>query len=673
MMAKIHTLVLAMSGMLTSSLLSTYDAWKAKQIQAWQESKKESFAAQVADLAAIAEKNIESYEYALSGKWEGQECLYNKDGFLKALLEISKQEVLNAYNYLRELLHVPLTTEPQEIDRQWLYDVSIIARHYNMINLRGWYFPTLSQSQLIQQAQETLGVKEIILPAAIFNIFDGESIFAVNNYYILTLGQLPDLHERLFVLYHELAHVIFKDSLAKTYARDSDNDIPQEFFEDPLMQHVADQVLVYTQRGIQALDNDTALGQELHRIMAHHNTFWDTSQLSDKVYRYLLFHKTIEARADLFAFQKLYEQRKLETILHIINRWVTSGYRVIEDEDEHPSDIERAFYTLGFLVDKGVDVNKAFQEWQVHGTCGNTLVTCPSFFSAESKGTADFQKAYDDWSKTHQGYEYWKQVVLAQWLTEQITSLDHKVEYLAELVKRCVRNLKELPSYPIYQQEALYSYNFLRELLQLPLADSFAEIDHAWLDAQSYTFWKNSMQTLFDTSLPTLEVQIIPLIGELHSTLIQYRRFPKAPEHQEKALYAYNFLQGMLGRDLVTSFNDIDHVWIQEQTYTSFKALVKQEWSNQGIIRLIDQVNDIIERRLKLWVHRSEKIVQENSISRGRVLLNCKLLKELVPALPEIHSWQEINSDFYDTVRSLAAAQESTPYVQMDTPTFIHS
>jgi hypothetical protein len=665
MMIKMHILALAMSGMLTSSLLSTYETWKAKQIQAWQDNKKESFAAQVTDLAEKAIENIENYHNTLSGKCNSLECVYKEEGLFKILSEIKKQEVLYAYNYLRELLHVQSAVEPQEADLQWLYDMQLIAQHYDKIERQRWYFPTLGHTQLLQEAQETLGMQEIILPAVTFNIFDGKAKYITKeNYYELTLGQLPNLHERLFILYHELAHIFFKDDLDGTYLLSSyDSDIPQELFEDPALKHVADQVLLYTQYGIQALDNDTALGHEINSIVAQHKTFWDTSQLSDKVYRYLLFNKIIEARADLFACQKLYEQNRLAPILHIINQWATSGYRVVNDEDVHPSDFERALYMLGFLVDKGVDVNKAFKEWQAQGTCGNTLINFQRFFSQDSKGNADFKKAYADWSKTRQGYEYWKQALLAQWFAEKVISLAYRVFYLAEAVKNRLRSLEELSYHPIYQQEALYHYNFLRELLHLPQADSFIEIDHAWLDAQSYTFWKNSVRTdwLSQTlSLPTLELQVGLLLETLKESLNKLMISPHAPERQEKALYAYNFLQELRGRDPVMSFNAIDYAWLHEQTYTSFKALLEQDWSILGITHLSDKVDDIIERKLKLHLRHVENTVQHNSIFRESVLLACKLLKELVPALPEIHSWKEINSDFYDTARSLALSQEST-------------
>lgn len=115
-------------------------------------------------------------------------------------------------------------------------------------------------------------------------------------------------------------------------------------------------------------------------------SFWipPTNAMTLSKYTYL---RSTEKCADLFALEHLYERNFINAILRWVEYIISCGkdnnelcptdaqYIISTDidddgkQDEHPSDIERAVYALGFLAAHGIDINKALRDYEAHGQC----------------------------------------------------------------------------------------------------------------------------------------------------------------------------------------------------------------------------------------------------------------------------------------------------------------
>jgi hypothetical protein len=170
-------------------------------------------------------------------------------------------------------------------------------------------------------------------------------------------------------VYHELGHVVHRDH-AKSLSMDDDVLAFKDELNRPEFKAALEKIKHYTELGKKAFDNTTNVGSRINKILAKRSTFWIEPE--DKAeYTKMLYLRGKEQRADLFAIQRLYKQEKLSAILQAIRDYVIDRNYVVArgSKDVHPSDFERALYMAGFLVDKGMDINKAFKEWELRGKC----------------------------------------------------------------------------------------------------------------------------------------------------------------------------------------------------------------------------------------------------------------------------------------------------------------
>jgi hypothetical protein len=87
-------------------------------------------------------------------------------------------------------------------------------------------------------------------------------------------------------------------------------------------------------------------------------------------------------------------------------------------------------------------------------------------------------------------YTRWKELTRAMWRSHGVTA---PIAQVADLVNTLNNNLSELSREPTgnpalyYQQEALFAYNFLRELAGQEPVVLFGDIDISWVKAQEDT------------------------------------------------------------------------------------------------------------------------------------------------------------------------------------------
>jgi Zn-dependent protease with chaperone function len=168
------------------------------------------------------------------------------------------------------------------------------------------------------------------------------------------------------------------------------------------------------------------------------------SVLAALLFKYGLpsYSRSHEKEADLFACERLIKAGRIDAIMEIINHPLGTLEPTSSLSATHYSGLEQANYLIECLQSKGVNVKAAY-------------------------------------------YSFWKERKREQWEQEKRSPL----EQLSELYKDIIYFLKEVQENPtdiLSEREALYSYNFLRELIGLAPARSPDEMDIKWLQSQPY-------------------------------------------------------------------------------------------------------------------------------------------------------------------------------------------
>jgi hypothetical protein len=398
--------------------------------------------------------------------------------------ELYKREALYDYNFLRELLHLSPASSVDEIDKTWASEVAEEVNPYGTMDLHGYGVPLSGQKELIDQARKLLDIQEEIAVFSFPSMIGGASGTIKGKPYI-ALCRTPDLDGHLYTIYHELGHIVHHDS-QNTGLMLAGSKSPQEFLDDPEFKADIDRITRYLELGKKALDTSTDVGKRIHAILAQHATLWNPPADPQK-YKEMLVERGQEERADLFALDKLFEQKNIGPLLTTIDEWSSSNYIVAEGaQDPHPSSIERALYIAGFLVDKGIDVNAALREWEHEGMCipsGEFEFITDTSLEGKSQGAQDFLKVYKAWldKQQAQDYEQFKREREQAWDRQGLAATQRILE-LVWLVEKNLKALKADPFSKHNNREALFSYNFARELYKLPRAASIKDIDRKWLE-----------------------------------------------------------------------------------------------------------------------------------------------------------------------------------------------
>jgi hypothetical protein len=308
---------------------------------------------------------------------------YSLDRWLSALQEnpgdrLLERVVLNAYNYLRELYNRPFIASLDELDEQWFRQK---AREFAYEKLAQ---STLAQKRLVREAQKRLGLKKDILVKSSGRSEDARASWSpyARGLPVLIMGTEPDLDTRLFSTYHELGHIAHNDGVNEFLVEDGEKTF-QGIMADPEFKRDVNRIEYYKELGKKAFNKSTRIGKRINTILNQYDMFW-VQPLSGKIRPHVQYELDKERRADLFALDKFYGLKKITTILNMIYRHASGTRRsfylkggehpIVLDtakypELNHPADFERALYMAGFLVDKGIDINAAFREWENRGVC----------------------------------------------------------------------------------------------------------------------------------------------------------------------------------------------------------------------------------------------------------------------------------------------------------------
>ena len=274
-------------------------------------------------------------------------------------------EVLYEYNFLREILEKSQAISLGDIDYGWvLENAQADIMKQDIIESYGAQEPSRAKARLVKDVQETLELEDTVVALSCPEQKAGAFAIARHEIAFICMCYVPDVDQALFAVYHEFGHVVHKD----IYVGEG---CPQRMLNS--VEHQADirKIDCYINLGKKAFDRSTKLGRRINDILAkypHGLLFWKPPQ---EEYEKSLCIRSSELRADLFAAQKLLQQRTLSPLILSINDYSYDYPIAWQDyvKSLYPNHFERAIYLAGFLVDNGIDINAEIKEWEHTGTC----------------------------------------------------------------------------------------------------------------------------------------------------------------------------------------------------------------------------------------------------------------------------------------------------------------
>ena len=330
----------------------------------------------------------------------------------------STEATLKRYNQLRLLLKKPIADTIDDIDFSWIEEVeqeaSLLYEEESakfMQELWREYMPTgntyssveaanNATRALINEAREALGIKEDLIMLsgrswAIASTHDNSSPS------VISLEITDNIDKARYHAYHELSHIFYKHMRMRWDA--GEHNRYSVYLERPEFLKATQQAEQYIKLARQALDSSTTTGARIKKKIADNPPFWVPSPGRPN-YQENLLRINIEREADLYAFEKLFEQGHIGSILFVIDKY--SRFKVTDyGESDHPSALEMALYASGFLIQKGLDINKELKSWESKSQQSKPIEII------KSKGAEDLLKAYHEW---HQPSPETKKVSLAQ-------------------------------------------------------------------------------------------------------------------------------------------------------------------------------------------------------------------------------------------------------------------
>jgi hypothetical protein len=295
--------------------------------------------------------------------------------------------VLYPYNMLRDVLGDPRASSLEEVNTAWVDKIAHEAGLEVLIE-KGHTAPTPAQKKLIENAIAQLELEIPVVPLAHPEEKEGASGLLGSKTYISLCKDL-DLDTRLSTLYHELGHIQHKDIEHSTAVRLGNETISSIRTEKHFAADLKD-IHNYLELGwkvVPSLQN-TTVGRHLYKVLDYDNPQSPASMVRKKLGALWNppkdneareesgYHREREERADLFALRHLYKQGYVSAILASIWEYGMSDlsyrdkpYVIAQGEVNHPSDVERALYMIGFLVAHGVAVPRQLYDWETQGTC----------------------------------------------------------------------------------------------------------------------------------------------------------------------------------------------------------------------------------------------------------------------------------------------------------------
>lgn len=225
-------------------------------------------------------------------------------------------------------------------------------------------------------------------------------------------------------------------------------------------------------------------------------------------------------------------------------------------------------------------------------------------------------------------YELWKKQLDNSWQTEGICELEDKCIALAGWCEDVLDKLKKATDNLGISKEALYTYNYLRELLALAAIDTISSIDEDWVKAQHYHFWKERFKKAVkqEGQIELTEQQLL-LMGMTEDALAEYSQDSEDRDAFKQAIHAYNYLQEIAKKPLVSSVCAIDGRWLKENAYHVWKQLMGELWMEIGITQ-----KHIQRYNLALWTEEDLEELRKDpndKYQEKETLYKYNLLREL--------------------------------------------
>ncbi len=531
-----------------------YVTWNDEIKQEWKKRKIESFACKIVDILIKIENALKEFRADSNNLFFKKRFLY-------------------CYNLLREMLHLDNAKTITEIDYPWIESIRKEALLNEFLEKYHYELAPDILENILTEAREAFHLDDSIV-LAVRKGKGGTNAYGNGINFYIVLGLANEHNHQYKVFYHELGHIMLKHDKTPEMRNNtiSLEEIDLLLSSDDFIQG-REKISKFINIGKKAFTNKTRLGKTINSIVSSMLPLW-VLPLNDYEYKKTTLAREYEQQADLFACDKLLKLGKLDPILATIELYALSNYiTAYGNEDEHPSNFERALYMIGFLVDKGLDINQAFDEWY---SKKDIQAHKPSIaFAASSKDAVNnevFSKAQQIWQQdaTTESFKQWKMHVEASWQREGLTTLYAQVNMLFSSIKHfyyiAQREMERVISKPAdYELQALYNYNLLRELLGQSPAVSFAEINFLWMQETYYAAWYEYYN---DTHITMLTIrELIKQLNfhldefeaqEVSSTLSNY--------HEQEALCCYNLLLDETAKSPhIWSLKQLDFKWIRQQ------------------------------------------------------------------------------------------------------------
>lgn len=424
---------------------------------------------------------------------------------------------LSYYNFLRAKADRTLASSVKEIDTQWLTHferkftvwASVEYSLKNNCKKALLMLPTESQEALLHEAVRDLEIKDQLVPIGL--AYEGGTAYSkYGTFTKIGIGSDPDLHVRTAIVYHELGHVFYKDSDVYRTQEDIEAYIQTDYFKG-----YSTKVCHLIQKGASLLPSiaSTTLGSNVakkcdtfvNELIQTQGFLWigpHSSKLEvyrkhfPQEYAVALYERFKEQRADLFSYQKLYENNKFAALFAKFHAFSLGQDVVQQGKGSHPSHLERVLYGLGYLAEQGVDLPKAIKAWESQGECVDAeTLTCKDgcAHALRQPGALDALAVY--YALSTKDYVQWKKTI-------RIPSRQKMLSAISLLKKSLERSSSGKC------RETLYWYNLVRDLNNQPGEHFLEAIDHTWIDTIEEEIVRRTVLSLGGAGLGVLSFGI---------------------------------------------------------------------------------------------------------------------------------------------------------------------
>lgn len=581
-----HLSKLCLALLITTSIVAqgqnshlTYEQWKETKIKQW--GNDSSFIPNIQELLFQAGTKDQSREELL------QQC--------------DKPTALYAYNLLREKLEKSTIQSTGEIDEKWIIKTakqlgSIAVKEE--LNQQGTFTlvdPEPWQKTIINEARKNANITNDQVIYCVKFPFDTQEnmSFYVDqmsgaNSTILMIAYMYNLDELLFHIYHELGHVKNNDTdpikiRKKQYPAFEEeyyttNNTIENFSKDfPKTNAHLELIRNYVDSAKKELNSSSDIGKRILSNISNIVQFWNAPNTAEQ-YIKTAIGRAIESRADLFACEHLFKQNKLDTLLYFIRAMGTADY-VISDYDEHPSHVERGLYIAGYLISKGIDINKALHEFEQNWQFRDAR----QFYNSDNAQASheeenDLIKAYKKLENKKQNpmYEAYKKQMEEQFAHFKHHAVSQSMFKIAvmyfdtwyELTRLSMMKKSEDRSFKSQFTRVAMTYNYLRELLNQPIIDSMDEIDEAWVNTAPYAFFKKEKEAEWNKK------NIVNFKDRIKDLLSPESINPSPVTPPGLVFFNYNFARELQGKPTIQLQKnegpgslpfELDQNWIDEQ------------------------------------------------------------------------------------------------------------